>query len=81
MTRIYVNTIVPKSGITSVTFADPIAANGSNQWLDRYGIIKANQELIAEDVTIPVGTNGVSTGPVKIGVGCSVTVQGDWRVV
>ena len=44
MTKIVVNTIRSKTGVTSVTFHDTITANGKKQWLDRFGIIKANSE-------------------------------------
>ena len=81
MTKIVVNTIRSKTGITSVTFHDTITANGKKQWLDHFGIIKANTENINENVTIPSGTNGLTVGTVKVGAGYSVTVQGNWRVV
>ena len=68
---------------SSVTteFKDTITANGQKQWLDHFGIIKANSENINENVTIPSGTNGLTVGTVKVGAGYSVTVQGNWRVV
>ena len=81
MTKIVVNTIRSKTGVTSVTFHDTITANGQKQWLDRFGIIKANSENINDNVTIPSGTNGLSVGTVRVGDGCTVTVQGNWRIV
>ena len=81
MTKIVVNTIEPQVGVTSVTFTKSITANGEKQWLDRFGIIKANSTEINENVTIPSGTNGLTVGTVKVGAGYSVTVQGNWRVV
>ena len=36
---------------------------------------------IGEDVTIPSGTNGLSTGPVSINSGFTVTVNGEWEIV
>ena len=81
MTKIIVNTIESKVGVNSVTFHKAITANGKNQWLDRFGIIKANSTEINENVTIPSGTNGLTVGTVKVGAGYSVTVQGNWRVV
>ena len=59
MTKIVVNTIRSQTGVTSVTFHDTITANGKKQWLDRFGIIKANSTEIDENVTIPTGTNGL----------------------
>ena len=81
MTKIIVNTIESKVGVNSVTFHKAITANGKNQWLDRFGIIKANSEHINENITIPSGTNGLSVGTIKICAGHSVTVQGNWRIV
>ena len=80
MTRIYVQNIKNQTG-TTVDFKDIISANGAKQWLDTYGVIKANKTTIDENVTIPVGTNGVSAGTVVVGIGYTVTVQGEWRVV
>ena len=81
MTKIIVNTIESKVGVNSVTFHKTITANGKKQWLDRFGIIKANSTEINENVIIPSGTNGLTVGTVKVGAGHSVTVQGNWRVV
>ena len=66
---------------TSTEFKETITANGDNQWLDTYGVIKANRDTIAEDVTIPEGTNGLSSGPVTIADGYEITVRGDWAIV
>ena len=49
--------------------------------VDSYGVIKTNRTTIAEDVTIPTGTNGLSTGPVSISSGNTVTVNGEWVIV
>ena len=62
MTKIVVNTIRSQTGVTSVTFHDAVTANGKKQWLDRFGIIKANSTEINENVTIPSGTNGLTVG-------------------
>jgi hypothetical protein len=67
---------------TSTTdFKDQISANGDKQWVDSYGVLKINKNTINENVTIPVGTNGVSAGTITVGAGYTVTVQGEWRVV
>lgn len=68
---------------SSVTteFKDTITANGDKQWVDSYGVIKANRNNISEDVTIPSGTNGLSTGPVSINSGFTVIVNGEWVIV
>ena len=44
-------------------------------------MIKTNRTTIAEDVTIPTGTNGLSTGPISINSGSTVTVNGEWVIV
>jgi len=80
MTRIYVQNIKNQTG-TTVEFKDIISANGAKQWLDTYGVIKANKTTIDENVTIPAGTNGLTAGVVTVSPGYTVTVQGEWRVV
>ena len=80
MTRIYVQNIRSQTGNT-VDFVDPISANNATQWIDSYGVIKTNKNTIDENVTIPVGTNGVTAGTITIGAGYTVTVQGEWRIV
>ena len=62
-------------------FKDTITANGDQQWVDAYGVIKTNRSTIDEDVTIPAGTNGLSTGVVSISSGQTVTVNGEWTIV
>ena len=66
---------------TSTEFKETITANGDNQWLDTYGVIKAFKNTIDENVTIPSGTNGVSAGAITISSGNPVTVKGEWRIV
>ena len=79
MTKLIVNSIDSRS--TSTEFKDIITANHSKQWLDTYGVIKAFKNTIDENVTIPSGTNGLSTGPVSISSGNTVTVNGEWVIV
>jgi len=67
---------------TSTTdFKDTITANGDKQWVDSYGVIKTNRTTIAEDVTIPADTNGLSAGPITIADGFTVTQLGEWTIV
>ena len=81
MTKIIVNSIEPRVGVTSVTFHDSITANGEKQWLDRFGIIKADSSQLLSNSTIASNTNGVTVGTVRVGNGCTITVRGDWRIV
>ena len=81
MTKIIVNTINPQVGVTSVTFVDSITANGEKQWLDRFGVIKANSSQLLSNSTIAANTNGVTVGTVRVANGCTITVRGDWRIV
>ena len=55
MTKIIVNSIEPQAGVTSVTFTKSITANGEKQWLDRFGVIKANssQSVSYTHLTLP----------------------------
>tara|TARA_B100001250_G_C19783672_1_gene783066 strand:- start:654 stop:893 length:240 start_codon:yes stop_codon:yes gene_type:complete len=69
------------STTTSTDFKEKISTNGDPQWLDTYGVIKTNRDTIAEDITIPLGTNGLSSGPVTISGGYTVTVRGEWAIV
>ena len=78
MSTLRANIIV--SAVTT-EFKDTITANGDKQWVDSYGVIKTNRSTIDEDVTIPAGTNGLSTGVVSISSGQTVTVNGEWTIV
>ena len=79
MSKLIVNNIDSRS--TSTEFKDIITANHKKQWLDTYGVIKANRDTIAESITIPSGTNGLSSGPVTIADGHTITVNGEWAIV
>ena len=80
MTRIYVQNVKTQNTGT-VDFKDIISANGASQWLDTYGVIKANKITIDESVTRPSGTNGLTVGTITVGAGYTVTVQGEWSIV
>ena len=66
---------------STTEFKDTITANGDKQWVDSYGIIKTNRDTISENVVIPSGSNGLSSGPVTIASGYTVTVNGEWAIV
>ena len=72
--------IVESTAVTT-EFKDVITANGDKQWVDSYGIIKTNRDTISEDVVIPSGSNGLSSGSVTIASGYTVTVNGEWAIV
>jgi hypothetical protein len=58
-------------------------ANGDRQWLDTYGVFKANRNTIAENVTIPTNTNCMTAGPMTINNGVIITIQdgASWSLV
>ena len=62
-------------------FKTAITANGDNQWLDTHCVIKVNRDTIAENITIPSGTNGLSSGPITIADGFEISVNGDWVII
>ena len=66
---------------TSTEFKETITANGDSQWLDTYGVIKANRDTIAESITIPDETNGLSSGPITVADGFTITGRGEWSIV
>ena len=72
--------IVESTAVTT-EFKDVITANGDKQWVDSYGIIKTNRDTISEDVVIPSGSNGLSSGPVTIASGYTVTVNGELSLI
>ena len=78
MSTLRVNVI---DSAVNTEFKDSITANGDKQWVDSYGVIKTNRNNISENVTIPTGTNGLSTGPISINGGFTVTVNGEWTIV
>ena len=69
------------SATSTTEFKDQITANGDKQWVDSYGVIKTNRDTIAENITIPAGTNGLSAGPITIADGYEVTQLGEWVIV
>jgi hypothetical protein len=69
------------SASATTDFIETITANGDKQWVDTYGVIKTNRDTITENITIPEGTNGLSSGPITIASGYEVTVNGEWAIV
>jgi len=58
-------------------------ANGEKQWLDKWGVFKANRNFVSENVTIPANVNCVTAGPITINNGVTVTINsgGNWAIV
>jgi hypothetical protein len=58
-------------------------ANGDRQWLDSFGVVKANRQSIGENLTIPTSLNACSYGPITINNGVTVYIGngGTWTVV
>ena len=71
---------VVDSTSSTTDFKSTITANGDEQWVDSYGVIKTNRTTISEDISIPSDTNGFSTGPITIANG-EVTVNGEWIIL
>lgn len=71
---------VVDSTSSTTDFKSTITANGDEQWVDSYGVIKTNRTTISEDISVPSDTNGFSTGPITIASG-EVTVNGEWVIL
>ena len=71
---------VVDSPSSTTDFKSTITANGDEQWVDSYGVIKTNRTTISEDISVPSDTNGFSTGPITIANG-EVTVNGEWIIL
>jgi hypothetical protein len=58
-------------------------ANGDRQWLDSFGVFKANRNTVAENVTIPANTNCMTAGPITINNGNTVIIQDGaaWSII
>ena len=60
-----------------------VEANGDAQWIDTYGVFKANRNTIDENVTIPQSTNCMTAGPVTINNGRTIVISdgASWSIV
>ena len=67
----------------SISVSETLYVNGDAQWIDSYGVFKANRNTIAENVTIPANTNCMTAGPITILDGNVVTISNgsSWSVV
>ena len=50
-------------------------------WLGSNSIIRTNAQNIAENITIDSATNAMSSGPLTIDSGFTVTLNGNWAIV
>ena len=66
-----------------VNLLTKLQATGDNQWLDTYGVFKSNRNTIAENITIPANVNSMSSGPLTINTGNTVTITdgASWSIV
>ena len=65
------------------TKSSVLYASGDKQWLDKWGVFKANRNTVDENVTIPANVNCMSAGPITINNGVVVTINagGNWVIV
>jgi len=67
----------------NIEVSGTLEANGDAQWLDTYGIFKANRNTIDEDITIPQSTNCMTAGPVTINNNRTIVISdgASWSIV
>ena len=59
----------------SIEVTETLKANGDSQWIDTYGVMKANRNTISENITVPTNTNCGSFGPLEITNGTTITIS------
>tara|TARA_B100000085_G_scaffold276262_1_gene295150 strand:- start:170 stop:943 length:774 start_codon:yes stop_codon:yes gene_type:complete len=52
-----------------------LKANGQEQWIDQYGVVKVSSSTINQDLTISSGLNAFSFGPIGVGTNNIITIQ------
>jgi len=69
--------IVPTTGDGS------LRANGDRQWIDSYGVFKANRNTISESLVVPQNTNCMTAGPVTINNNVIIEIAdgASWSIV
>ena len=67
----------------SIEVTETLKANGDRMWIDTYGVMKANRNTIAENITIPTNTNCGSFGPLEITNGTTITISNGaaWSII
>ena len=71
------------SSFTNSANTNVLYVNGDRQYIDTYGVFKTNRNTVAENITIPSGTNAMSAGPITINSGTVITINSGaaWSVV
>ena len=59
----------------NIEVSGKLEANGDAQWIDSYGVMKANRNTISENITVPTNTNCGSFGPLEITNGTTITIS------
>ena len=74
---------IQNGSISNGQITNGLLVSGDKQYIDRYGVIKRNRANITENVTINDGDRCMSTGPLEINNGITVTINngGYWTVV
>ena len=62
------------AGNTNNNNENAMRVMGDRQYIDTYGVMKANRNTIAENVTIPANTNCMSAGPVELSGNTVITI-------
>jgi len=70
---------VADGAITQAKIDPGVALGGPSLGLN--SIIRTNADTISEDITIPLGTNGMSAGPITIADTFTLTINGEYTVV
>ena len=67
----------------AIGMSGKLYVNDVAQWIDSGGIIKVSGNTIAEDITIPGGTNAFTIGNVNINSGYTITVNSGatWNIL
>ena len=71
------------ASFTSQANTNVLYVNGDRQYIDTYGVFKTNRNTVAENITIPGGTNAMSAGPITINSGTTITIASGaaWSVI
>ena len=59
----------------NIEVSGTLKANGQEQWIDQYGVVKVASATINENLTISSGLNAFSFGPIGVGANNIVTIQ------